>query len=409
MEVHRSYAETGTGVTMRSLPALARATEHLEPPYAVVDLDAFDRNAETLVRRSAGTPVRLATKSVRSRDLIERVLARPGYRGLLAFTLAEGLWLADLSDDVLVGYPTSDRSALRELAADEVAADRVTLMVDSLAHLDWIEQTLGGTPGPPIRVCIDLDASLRLLGGRLHLGMRRSPVHSPDDAVALARAIAGRPRLALVGMMSYEGHIAGLPDNSGSLLHRASLRAFQTLSAEELRHRRARVVAAVREVADLEFVNGGGTGSLERTSAEPAVTDVAAGSGLFGPALFDHYSAFRPEPAAFFALSVVRRPSPRHATLLGGGWVASGAPGRHRLPVPVWPEGLELLPTEGAGEVQTPVTGRGADQLTVGDRVWLRHAKAGELCEHVEMLWLVQQGSIVGKAATYRGEGRAFL
>ena len=52
----------------------------------------------------------------------------------------------------------------------------------------------------------------------------------------------------------------------------------------------------MRSIAPLRFVNGGGTGSIERTAAEPAVTEVAAGSGLFGPTLFDTYRAFKPAP-----------------------------------------------------------------------------------------------------------------
>ena len=69
---------------------------------------------------------------------------------------------------------------------------------------------------------------------------------------------------------------------------------MQRASARELAPRRAAVVAAVREVAPLRFVNGGGTGSVERTAAEPAVTEVAAGSGLYGPTLFDAYRALPP-------------------------------------------------------------------------------------------------------------------
>lgn len=386
---------------------LARATAELETPYAVLDLGAFRANADDLVRRAAGTPIRVASKSVRSREMIRRALALPGYAGVLAFTLPEALWLARDFDDVVVGYPSVDRKALAELAADEVLASRVTLMIDSVEQLELTAVAIG-RDGPQVRVCIELDASLRLAGGRLHLGARRSPTHSPDQAAALARTIAAHPRFALVGLMAYEGQIAGLGDNQPGLKKHA-VRAMQRLSARELAERRAAAVAAVRAVAPLEFVNGGGTGSIETTGAEAAVTEIAAGSGLFGPHLFDHYTRFRPRPAAHFVLSVVRRPSPRHATVLGGGWIASGAVGPDRLPAPVWPEGLKLVPAEGAGEVQTPLTGSAASRLRVGDRVWFRHTKAGELCEHVDALHLVADGDLVGAVPTYRGEGKVFL
>ncbi|RJS46811.1 amino acid deaminase/aldolase [Nocardioides cavernaquae] len=389
--------------------ALAAATAGLEPPFAVVDVDALQANARALVRRAAGKPVRLASKSVRCRGITNAVLATDGFRGILALTLPEALWLAEDCDDVVVGYPTTDAAALRRLAGDELLASRVTIMVDSADQLDLVERIVGDN-GHPIRVCLDLDASLELLGGRLHLGPRRSPVHSADAAVALARDVVRRKGFTLVGLMAYEGQTAGVGDNApGPLAKRLTVRAMQKASVIELARRRADVVAAVRRVAPLEFVNGGGTGSIEQTVAEDAVTEVAAGSGLYCPTLFDTYRSFRPHPAAFYVLPVVRRPSPEFATVLGGGWVASGASGADRLPTPSWPPGLELTALEGAGEAQTPLTGPGAAALQIGDRVFFRHAKAGELCERVDELHLVRGGAVVATVPTYRGEGRAFL
>jgi D-serine deaminase-like pyridoxal phosphate-dependent protein len=392
--------------------ALNALTEHLEPPFAVIDLGALKSNAGAMVVSAAGKPIRLASKSVRCREITRAVLAMPGYRGVLALTLAEALWLAEDVDDVVVGYPTADREMLTHLADSSVLAQRVTLMVDSTDQLDFIE-TVVGTTGARLRVCIDLDASLRLLGGKVHLGPRRSPIHEPESAAELARAIVARDRFDLVGLMAYEGHIAGVGDDAGSLLNKVQIRAMQGVSARELRERRAKAVAAVQSVAPLEFVNGGGTGSIAATVSEEAITEVAAGSGLYCPTLFDGYRHLTLDPAAFYVTSVVRRPSPDFATVLGGGWVASGAAGTDRLPTPAWPEGLKLTGLEGAGEAQTPLHGSGARHLKPGDRVWFRHAKAGELCERVNELHLIAPidgtAEIVGTVPTYRGEGRAFL
>jgi D-serine deaminase-like pyridoxal phosphate-dependent protein len=376
------------------------ATADLEPPFAAVDLDAFDANLVDLVRRASGTPLRLATKSVRVRALAERALAG-GFAGALCFTLPEALWLASLGwDDLVVGYPTVDAHALRELAHGP-ARERITLTVDCLEHLEAIAAAGGG----PVKVCVDADAGWRALGGRLRVGAKRSPLHAPAELAAFAREVARRPGLVLDGLMAYEGQIAGVGDRPpGQPLRGLALRAMQALSARELARRRAEMVAAL---PPLRFVNGGGTGSIERTAADPAVTEIAAGSGLFGPALFDAYRAFKPRPAAFFVLEVVRRPAPGLATVLGGGYVASGAPGRDRLPVPVLPPGLRLDRLEGAGEVQTPL--HGAAGLRVGDRVWFRHAKAGELCERFNEVHLIRGGERVATAPTYRGEGKAFL
>ncbi|NUV66429.1 amino acid deaminase/aldolase [Streptomyces sp. CAI-121] len=389
--------------------ALERATRHLQPPFAVLDLQTLQHNAESMRRRAAGKPIRLASKSLRCRAVIRKVLAMPGYQGILAFTLPEALWLAEEFDDILVGYPTADDDALRRLAADQQLADHITLMADCPAHLDRMAEA-AEAGGHPLRVCLDLDASLKPLGGRLHFGTHRSPLHSPDQARDLARAVVGRPGLRLVGVMSYEAQIAGVGDNApGSPLRRAAVRALQSASRKELRRRRAAAIRAVREVAPLEFVNGGGTGSLETTASESAVSELGAGSGLYAPTLFDTYRTFRPSPAAFFVQSVVRRPAPDRATVLGGGWTASGAAGPDRLPTPVWPTGLRLTRLEGAGEVQTPLTGPGAAHLAIGDRVWFRHTKAGELCERVNELHLVDGDRITAAVPTYRGEAQALL
>jgi D-serine deaminase-like pyridoxal phosphate-dependent protein len=385
------------------------ATGHLETPIAAVDLAAFDDNADRLVARAGGKPLRVASKSVRCRQLVERALARPGWHGVMAYSLAEAIWLvhAGVSNDVLVGYPTVDRSAIGELTEDQALTDAITLMVDHPAHLDVVDQVRPPGHRPDVRLCLDLDASWR--PGPLHVGVRRSPVHTAGQAAALARRIVARPAFTLVGMMSYEAQIAGVGDAPPHhALRGRAIRLMQARSFPELVKRRGEAVAAVREHAELEFVNAGGSGSVAATSADPAVTEITAGSGLFGPTLFDGYRSWRPTPSAYFALSVVRRPAPRIATVSGGGWIASGPPEPSRLPTPVLPAGLRFKPDEGAGEVQTPLVGDVADTLRPGDRVWFRHAKAGELCEHVNELQLID-GETAAPAPTYRGEGHAFL
>ncbi|SEQ77419.1 amino acid deaminase/aldolase [Streptomyces radiopugnans] len=388
-----------------------RATAHLDAPLAVVDLAAFDANAADLVRRAGGKPVRVASKSVRCRALLERALAREGFAGVMGFTLAESLWLARCGfDDVLLAYPSADRAGYAELASDPKLAAAVTVMVDDPAQLALIDAARGGGR-EEIRVCLELDTSLWLLGGRVRIGARRSPLHSPAQLADLARSVARRPGFRLVGLMAYEGHIAGVGDAPpGRPLHARAVRLMQSAARRELAQRRAAAVRAVRAVAPgLEFVNGGGTGSVQHTAAEEAVTEIAAGSGLLMPRLFDNYTSFSGRPAALFAQPVVRRPGVGVVTVLGGGYPASGAAGRDRLPVPYLPAGLRYDPAEGPGEVQTPLLGPPADDLLIGDKVWFRHAKAGELCERFAALHLVEGDRVAATVPTYRGEGRTFL
>jgi len=386
------------GRSARPSPDAARerydlATADLDPPLALVDLGAFDRNAADMTRRAAlagngGHPVRVATKSLRCRFLIERALATPGYRGVMCYSLAEAIWLhaTGTSDDLLVAYPTVDRGALRALAADSQARQHVTIMTDSQAHLDVVDRALGDGH-PEIRVCLDLDVSWR----------------------PLARAIARRPGFRLVGVMGYEGQIAGLGDAPpGHPVRARMIRLIQGRSMPELIRRRTEAIRQIQALTSLEFVNGGGTGSLESTARDTSVTELTAGSGLVGPTLFDAYRRFSPEPALLFALPVVRRPGPGLATLFSGGYVASGTGTPDRLPRPYLPAGLGLTGTEGAGEVQTPVRGPAADRLRTGDRVWLRHAKAGELAERFRDYHVLDEDGQLGTVPTYRGEGQCF-
>jgi D-serine deaminase-like pyridoxal phosphate-dependent protein len=390
-----------------------RIFAEVEAPFAFVDLEAMWANGEEMLGRAGGKPIRVASKSIRCRALLEAILARdPRFQGLMTFTLPETLWLAEQGfENLLLAYPTADVGALEELALRSAANPEGApiVMVDCVEHLEMIESVLG-TGAPPLRVCIDVDAGWWWLGGRVKVGPKRSPIHTPEQAVALAREIEKRPQIELDALMAYEGQIAGVGDRPpGQWRRGAAIRFMQKRSAEELAQRRKAIVSSLGEFVELEIVNGGGTGSLDLTAAEEAVTEVTAGSGFYAPVLFDHYSRFRLTPAAGFALPIVRKPSSGTATALGGGYLASGIGDPTRLPSPWLPEGLELDGDEGAGEVQTPLLGAAAADLEVGDRAYFRHAKAGELCERFDTLYLVEGDAIVDEVPTYRGEGRTFL
>jgi len=376
----------------------ASATAGLPAPLVVLDLDAFDANADDLVRRAGGLPIRVASKSVRCRALLDRVLARPGFAGVMAYAVPEAAWLAHAGvRDVFVAYPSVDEPALRGVATDDLLRAEVTVTIDSVEHVRWLRDTLGSDVAG-LGVALDCDASLRV--GRLHLGVRRSPTRSPQQALAVVRAAVG-VGLDVRGLMFYDAQVAGLPDAG------PHVRTLKRRSVRELEDRRTAVVTAVREEADLRFVNGGGTGSLHRFGGDRVVTELAAGSGLYAPTLFDGYDDFSPRPAMAFALPVVRRPGPGYVTAFGGGYVASGEPGWSRVPSPVR-RGLSLVRTEGTGEVQTPLRGPAADGVRIGDRVWLRGAKAGELLERFDTVHLVRGDELVETVPSYRGEGRNF-
>lgn len=380
--------------------------EHL--PLAFVDLELLLRNADSLARRAGHKPIRLASKSIRCRELLRRVLAHNSiFQGILCFSAGEAAHLAAHDfRDLVVAYPTVDTHDIAAVCQQLVRGAQICLMVDDPDQLAPLI-TAAAQHEVEIAVAIDLDMSTRFPG--LHFGVHRSPVHDVPAALALADAIARSPGLRLDGLMGYEAQIAGLQDHApGQRLKSTVVRALKSRSERELRARRGAVVRALAERGHrLRFVNGGGTGSLESTAADEVVSELAAGSGLYGPLLFDGYASFAPLPAAGFALPVVRRPAPGMYTCFGGGWIASGAAGPDRLPRPFLPASARLLATEGAGEVQTPIT---CDEpLALGDPVLFRHAKAGELCEHVQELVLLGPGGTLERVPTYRGDGFAFV
>ncbi|GAB4004500.1 amino acid deaminase/aldolase [Nocardioides ultimimeridianus] len=405
-------ASSGDGLSRNRLAdRLGSAVAGVGPsptPTLVVDLDAFDANADDLTRRAGGTPIRVASKSLRVPALISRALAHPGFAGVLGFTVAEALWLEehDISDDIVVAYPSVDRAAIATLVASPRAASRITLMVDDPAHLDVID-SVRHSHAVPVRVAIDVDAGLRMAGQQI--GPRRSPLFDASAVVSLARTIVDRPGFRLVGVMTYEGQVAGVPDDvPGQRAKSTVVRQIKQRSIAQLAERRAAIAFALEELVDLEFWNAGGSGSLESSAADPEVTEVTAGSGLLVPGLFDHFRAFTPRPAAFFGLPVTRIPGPGVVTVHGGGLIASGPAGADRSPLPWAPAGLKLTGLEGAGEVQTPLTGNGTSRLRIGDLVWFRHAKSGELFEHGNQVHLIRGDEVVETVPTYRGEGLAF-
>ncbi len=386
---------------------LRRAVRGSPLPLALVDLDALEANVERLTApaRAGGKRVRIATKSVRSPALLELIADASGgvITGAMAYAATEcPLLAAHGFDDILIAYPTVQGSDLACVASVNRDGATARLVVDSMDHVDAIAQA-AREAGVRIPIVIDIDVSYRP-AGPVHLGVRRSPLREVNDVVALAERISARPELRFDGIMAYEAQIAGLTDGS------VATRALKTLSRPNVIETRAAVVAALtRQGLGPSLVNGGGTGSLDANAREPALTEIAAGSGFLASHLFDHYRGLDLRPAAFFALQVVRKPAPGIVTCHGGGLIASGAPGRDRLPIPVFPEGLALLDLEGAGEVQTPLRVPHGVDLALGDPVFFRHAKAGELAEHVNEYILVRGDTPGDRAPTYRGLGKCFL
>jgi D-serine deaminase-like pyridoxal phosphate-dependent protein len=283
-------------------------------------------------------------------------------------------------------------------------------MVDCIEHVEQVER-IARERGIRAPLCLDIDMSASYPG--LRFGVWRSPLSEWDNARSVVERIMQSPWVRLDGVMGYEAQIAGVGDRvPGAAMKNYAVRFLKSRSVREVAKRRRDIIERIQSLGILlRFVNAGGTGSLTTSREEDLVTELTAGSGFYCPVLFDHYRSFKYQPAAGFAVEVVRKPRKDIVTCMGGGYTASGAADATRLPKPFLPLGLELFPLEGAGEVQTPLLCRGqiSQSLELGDPVFFRHAKAGELCERFDTLHVISNGAIVGEYSTYRGMGENFL
>ena len=379
-------------------------------PFAFVDLDLFDENIRQIAARARGKHVRLASKSLRCVALTRRILASNDcFRGLMCFTAREAAYMALQGfDDLLIGYPAWHEEDIAAVAKATVNGAHITLMIDSIAHVEQIEK-VAQRLDVRLPVCLEVDMSMDVPG--LRFGVWRSPMRTPEQARPVIERVVASPHVWLDGLMGYEAQIAGVGDNMpGKPFKSGLIRGLKQRSIVQIAERRAAIVALIKSYGITpRFVNGGGTGSIASTREEADVTEITAGSGFYSPALFDYYRDFRYLPAAGYAIEIVRQPAPHLYTCLGGGYIASGSTGLEKQPAPYLPRGATLLSLEGAGEVQTPIRYNGLEPLHLGDPIFMRHSKAGELCERFTRLLLVKDGAIVDEVTTYRGDGQCFL
>jgi D-serine deaminase-like pyridoxal phosphate-dependent protein len=410
--------QTGSAIDSATIPSTCQhdyayytsVFDNHPMPFAFLDLDLLEQNIRQVVERARGKRVRLASKSLRSVAIIRRILAANScFQGLMCFTAMEAAYLASQGfDDLLVGYPTYNEYDIAAIANATEAGAHITLMIDSLEHVERIEM-IAQQHGVRLPLCLEIDMSMDMPG--LHFGVWRSPLRTIEQARPVVRRIVASQHVWLDGLMGYEAQIAGVGDNfAGQRIKNTIVQQLKRRSIHEVAARRAALVEMVGTYGTaLRFVNGGGTGSITTTREEDAVTEITVGSAFYAPALFDNYRDFHYSPAAGFAIEIVRHPQPSIYTCLGGGYIASGSTGPEKLPQPYLPEGARLNALEGAGEVQTPIKYHGPLTLKIGDPIFLRHSKAGELCERFTHLLLVKDGAVVDEVTTYRGDGRCFL
>jgi D-serine deaminase-like pyridoxal phosphate-dependent protein len=364
----------------------------------LLNLDALDKNIEYINNNSKQKKIRLATKSLRSIEVMQYLEKKiHNFFGWMTYSTEEALWLRQKGfTNLLVGYPKWDKISLKELSHN---SEHITLMIDNVSQLRHLSEY--AKTQMPFRLCLDIDLSLDL--PFLRFGVYRSPIQSIHQLQDIVQYLKSHSEFVLVGLMGYEAQIAGVGDK-----HHPIIQFLKKLSLPQLRKRRKELLAFLKQKGfAIEIINGGGSGSLKSTREEEIVTEITIGSALYAPALFDHYNDVQFTPSLFYSLPIIRKPTEHIYTCFGGGYIASGSIGKERAPVPYLPMGLKLLSHEGAGEVQTPVFSKTA--LPLDKPIFFRYAKAGELCERFNEIIAFRDQKIIKRFLTYRGEGKVFI
>lgn len=390
---------------MKKIPTIFRTFEH---PYAWLDLEALDANIATMIHGTGDKEIRIATKSIRSSDVlryIERAVDQR-FAGWMTFTAAETVYLCEQGfDHFLLGYPTLEEKSVRQLMKFIREGKNITFMVDAIAQVDFLKQ-LAEEEAVAAPLCIDLNVSQHYPA--LYFGTRRSSLNNASDIKRFVAAILPSPYIYLVGLMGYDAQIAGVGDRPATKLTGALIRRLQQRAKKDVQQRRQKAVRYLTtNHGPLRFVNGGGTGSMDYSAACNEVSEITIGSGLYRPGLFDYYDNMPFQAAAGYTLRATRKPAPTTIVAHGGGYIASGSGGSDKMPV-LLDEELAFYTTEGAGEVQTPLA-MPKNHYAIGDSITLRHAKAGELCERFQVLHAYRGDDYIGPMTTYRGEGQCFL
>ena len=391
------------------MPRYGEIFNTIERPFAFVDLDALDANIAYVKNACSDKQIRIATKSVRSVGLLHYIANRlPNCAGFMSFTASETAFLLDQGlDNFLIGYPVFEQQTIEKLAQFVQQGKSITFMVDAIEQVELLHD-VALKHNIVFSVCVDINVSTNYKV--LYFGTKRSPIHSLERLRAFLTQIESFNGVKVTGCMGYDAQIAGVTDMTTELfgIKSAFIRRLKKHSLPRLTRLRWDALAMLKSKYDLAFVNAGGSGSMHLLHNAPDVTEITVGSAFFAPGLFSQYVALDLQPAVGFGLRVTRKFAHNVIVCHGGGYIASGAMGLDRLPQFLEPDYYTFTSREGAGEVQTPIVVKHREH-EIGDTIYFRHAKAGELCERFNELHATRDGEYVGEISTYRGSGQCFL
>jgi D-serine deaminase-like pyridoxal phosphate-dependent protein len=273
------------------------SVDDLDTPVQVIDLDKLDANIRAMQTKIAATSARFRPH-IKTHKIpqIARLQAEAGGHGIAVSKVAEAeVFAAAGFDDIAVAYPVVGPQKWRRLA-ELARSSWVTVNVDSAVAARGLSDAATAA-GATLLIQIDVDT-----------GFRRCGVQ-PDDAEPLCRLVMALPGLELDGITTHRS--AFFPDHGGRPLAELGHEEgeIMVVLAERLRA----IGIPVREVTC------GSTPTAAAAAEVPGVTEVRAGTYVFGDLIMAGVGAIAREDISLTIISTVQsRPYPGRATVDGG-------------------------------------------------------------------------------------------
>ena len=239
---------------------LSANINELDTPALLVNLDALERNIETMAKYIRGVPAELRPHAKTHKcPIIAHKQLEEGAIGITCAKLgeAEAMTAAGIRD-ILIANQVLGEPKVTHLVNLAKHSD-VIVAVENSGNVRHLAKA-ARSKGVRLNVIIEVD-----------VGNNRCGTAPGEPTLELAREVAGYPSLNMRGIMGYEGFCQNIIDLG------------------ERREKAARAMAELVSNRDLlddkgfstEIVSAGGTGTHMITAEYPGVTEVEAGSYIF--------------------------------------------------------------------------------------------------------------------------------
>lgn len=314
----------------------------LDTPALLIDLDILEKNIRTIADRckSTGCDWRPHTKGHKS-PIIAQKCIDAGAIGITCAKLGEAEVMAAAGiRDILVANQVVGKQKVARLVNLRRMAD-VMVAVDDRVHIDEIGAAASEI-GVEVRVMIETN-----------VGMNRGGVEPGEPVAELARYATEVDGIVFGGIMGYEGHAMGMPDDEKE----TECNRCAGLLADS--------VAAVEDAGiDVPIVSAGGTGTLAYTPDTTSVTEIQAGGGVMMDTSYRHRLGAKGLDYALTLLStVVSHREPERAVIDAGRKTVHGD---YTMPEAL-DQGVEVTALNAEhGHLRL---GKGAPDLKIGDKI----------------------------------------